>query len=366
MRKTIIIISLVALLTVVLTYGIADAKVTGPCSNCHTMHNSQQGAHMQYLAPGEEDIGPKGALLRGTCLGCHTATDGSTWKSSITGAPIVFNTSEPVFNEAKGLAAGNFYWVQTEDTKGHNIFSQDSKLSVAPGDMGFSGCGTNNCHTNFHLAVSGTGNPALDGKQGCTKCHMVNTVGPKGFHHKDDGTGTKYVDTAEKGWYRFLEGHMSGSGHGVAGIEDDDWQYTYSSTDHNEYLGSQVSGGYGFGGLGNTMTAYCTGCHGVFHDNQGTASPWLRHPSDKILPTSGEYAAYTTYDPLVPVARPSSFDWEGGPSSMVSGTHGDMVMCLSCHRAHASPYFKMMRWDYRGWPGSGATNGCNVCHTSKN
>jgi hypothetical protein len=43
-------------------------------------------------------------------------------------------------------------------------------------------------------------------------------------------------------------------------------------------------------------------------------------------------------------------------------------MCLSCHRAHASSNFKMMRWDYKGWPAClpGCTNGCNVCHTTKN
>ncbi len=85
---------------------------------------------------------------------------------------------------------------------------------------------------------------------------------------------------------------MSGDGHGVEGYEDGDWQSTSSSGDHNEYLGyHDVDGGYGFGSLGHTTTAYCTGCHGVFHDNQGGPSPWLRHPSDAVIPNSGEYAS---------------------------------------------------------------------------
>jgi len=333
------------------------------------MHNSQGGAAMAYqlkatLDGFEPDVTPNPCLLTTNCIGCHSATGSATWKDPTTGAPIVFNSSAP----ATPLAGGNFYWVTINESYGHNIFSQDSKLSKAPGDAGFSDCGTNSCHTNLYGTVSGTGFSALDGKQGCAKCHMVNTVGPKGFHHANDGTGTKYVDSAAKGWYRFLEGHMSGAGKGVKGIEDVDWQATSSASDHNEYLGfHDPGGGYGFGFLGDTTSAFCTGCHAVFHDNQGSGSPWLRHPSDLIIPNSGEYASIsTTYNPLVPVARPAGFNWAGGPSGTVAaGT--DMVMCLSCHRAHGSPYYKMIRWPYKeGATLSECLSGCNVCHTSKN
>ena len=102
------------------------------------------------------------------------------------------------------------------------------------------------------------------------------------------------------------------------------------------------------------MTGYCTGCHGDFHieDDATAGSPWIRHPSDLIIPNSGEYASAFgasggtgTYDPLVPVARPSLSGWTVPVSTVTLGT--DLVMCLSCHRAHASPYFKMLRWDYK-------------------
>ncbi|MBM4144829.1 MAG: cytochrome c3 family protein [Nitrospira sp.] len=352
-----------------------EAKVTGNCSNCHTMHNSQNGAHMQYLAPDESDTKPKQSLLRGSCLGCHSKTDGSAWKDPLTGAPIVFNSQQPSYNAVMGLSAGNFYWVQTEDTTGHNIFASnpESTLNEAPGKSW--GCsGTNSCHENIH----GTTGPPYFGfdtsRQGCTKCHMVGSDSPKGYHHLDD-TGP-VVDSSAEGWFRFLDGHKSGSGFGVAGIEDDDWQYSASATDHNEYLGAsgtKTSAG-GFSAIGeNTMTAYCTGCHGNFHieDDLTTGSPWIRHPSDLIIPNSDEYAsafgasgATGTYNPLVPVARPTLSGWTGPSGTVTLGT--DLVMCLSCHRAHASPYFKMLRWDYKSWPGNGQPNGCNVCHTSKN
>ncbi len=369
-----------------------EAKVTGVCSNCHTMHNSQNGS---AVARGDAPWGGTGGstdarpnLLVASCLGCHSSTVASEGIKEIGGTkiPIVFNTVEPTYG-AKGLAAGNFYWVTSDvgiapnlphDTKGHNIFAtnQENNLNPvkAPGDTGVgSPCSSSSCHNNLDTTVSGTDND-LNGRQGCTKCHLfTGTDGYakwSGYHHTNDGTGTKYVDSQAKGWYRFLSGHYFGKNNGVAGIEDEDWQFNPTANDHNEYLGisgDKISYG-GFANIGgNSMTAYCTGCHGGFHAQDSTtvgASPWLRHPSDQILPTLGEYTAYTTYNPLVPVSRPSGFNWAGGPSSTVSGTNGDMVMCLSCHRAHASPYFKMMRWDYKGWPTS-VTNGCNVCHTTK-
>ena len=105
------------------------AKIAGElCSTCHTMHNSQNGTDMIYDASYDAGTGPYPNLLRvNGCLGCHAATDGSTWQG-IGGAPIVFNTSPPLYgarykDEAyQGLAGGNFYWVYTDDTKGHNVF----------------------------------------------------------------------------------------------------------------------------------------------------------------------------------------------------------------------------------------------------
>ena len=344
----------------------SEARVAGNCSNCHTMHNSQGG---QPVARGDAPWGGTGgstdarpSLLVASCLGCHSSVTSESIKEfDGNKIPIVFNTTGYPTNP---LAGGNFFSVMTDDTKGHNIFTQDTHLSVAPGDPGLSGtCGNNtNCHQNLYAVSTVAG---LEGKQGCEKCHLD----PKHHANDHDSTGG-LVTSAEQGWYRFLSGHSTGVDSGVEGYEDGDWQKTVSSDDHNEYLGSQISGGYGFVMLGNTTTAYCTGCHGRFHINQGKASPWLRHPSDAALPASGEYTNYTLYNPLVPVARSSLLS---SPSPTVSS--GDMVMCLSCHRAHASPYFKMMRWDYKAWPGTGGDGCdpsagkhgcCNVCHTSKN
>ena len=368
MKKSLIYI--VSIIFSMVLCNQVNARVTGACSNCHTMHNSQGGAPMAFQIntghTGSVSVeSPNPQLLLTGCVGCHTAFDGYTWKDSVTGAPIVYNTGG---YPANPLAGGNFYCVADyggdDDTKGHNVLgisTQDVTLSTAPGGNGCAGC-----HTT--LAVENTSG-TLSGKSGCEGCH-INVM-----HHADDGTGTKYVGSADKGWYRFLSGHMTASG-GVKGIEDKDWGYNDSSSNHNEYLGvnSNTTADLDNG----NMTAFCCGCHGNFHSSStgsGSQSPWFRHPSDFVIPNSGEYSnafgakgGIGIYDPYSPVARPSGFaGFNSGEPNCIVNLGTDMVMCLTCHRSHGSQYYKMLRWDYKNWPGGGGTYyGCGKCHTSKN
>jgi hypothetical protein len=124
-----------------------------------------------------------------------------------------------------------------------------------------------------------------------------------------------------------------------------------------------------------TMSGFCATCHGYFHflDSGGQfgvgddiISPFTRHPTDVILPTDNpidtEYESYTTYSVVAPVARtlvPSSISSAVTPGS-------DVVMCLSCHGAHATNYDDMLRWEYRSGTLATAIAGCSVCHTDKN
>ena len=289
------------------------------------------------------------SLTRGSCVGCHTGVvDGGP-------TPFVNSSSEPT----QILAGGNFYWVaQGNDAKGHNVLgiaNTDGDLIQAPGNP-------NHCADSCHYSLATTDYNA----PGCQGCHLE----PK--HHapqQADGTPAKEAN----GYFRFLAGHMSGSGHGVEGIEDSDWQYTVSATDHNEYRGHEeyLTFSAGFYNLNNTMTAYCCGCHGNFHiqrDGDTASANWIRHPSDAVIPNSGEYASYTDYDPIAPVARPDLSGYSGPSETVNLGT--DLVMCLSCHRAHGSPYDDMLRWNYdpgtvAGGGGVSDGTGCFVCHTEK-
>jgi predicted CXXCH cytochrome family protein len=180
------------------------------------------------------------------------------------------------------------------------------------------------------------------------------------------------------GWYRFLiSSNHPDPATGVKGIEDIDWELTVSSADHNEYYGSSKPDGT----TDNSISHFCAGCHGYFHgiiqsDNNNGASPWLRHPTNVAIPNSGEYKLYNTSDgtsigqfsTLAPVARaPGVISGLTSASSTVT-PGSDQVMCLSCHRAHGSPYADMMRWDYLNNCSAGTTNnqcGCFVCHTAK-
>ena len=103
--------------------SVSWAKVTGNCSNCHTMHASQNGTVDDAKNPinyGEDSSLPNPALTKADCIGCHSNTEDSDtikyiggtkqqYESGVPGIsriPIVYNTVEP----AKPLAGGNFYY----------------------------------------------------------------------------------------------------------------------------------------------------------------------------------------------------------------------------------------------------------------
>ncbi len=342
---------------------IAMAKVQGVCSDCHTMHNSQNGSSVATDSQGNFVSSTYAYLLKTTCVGCHTGTNvpGET-------TPKVYNQAGPLYN-GNTLAGGDFYWVLQDSAKGHNCLSipsmsADSNLTQAPGWHGSGSpvnCGV--CHKAHHIypeGAHGDCSSCHERVSSCKSCHNP-------AHHADDSGP---VVGKSGGWYRFL----IASNHpeddlGVKGIEDDDWELTVSSSDHNEYNGSSDPSG----GPDNSMSHFCAGCHGYFHGivqsaNDDGHSPWLRHPTNIPLPNSGEFSSYTVYSPMAPVARdPGLLIGMSGPISSVS-PGSDQVMCLSCHRAHGSPYPDALRWDYLSncWannPNSGC--GCFVCHTQK-
>ncbi len=346
-----------------------SGQVTGPCSDCHTMHNSQNNA---LITPTPQDY-----LLKKTCVGCHTGTNSSGNKT-----PYVYSTSAPIYN-SNTLAGGNFFWVMSDSGKGHNCLSipgmpQDSNLSKAPG---WHGTGEPTDCQVCHGSHTGGGMYPEGAHGDCNSCHsQVSSCKTchKPAHHADDSAN---LVGENQGWYRFLiSPNHPDPVTGVKGIEDNDWEFTKSSSDHNEYYGSTAPGRW----ADNSMSHFCAGCHGNFHgiamssDTSGGVghSPWLRHPTYIALPNSGEYKLYNTTDGstigefsnIAPIARdPSVISGMSNASANIT-PGSDQVMCLSCHRAHGSPYADMMRWDYLNGCSAGTQNsncGCFVCHTAK-
>ena len=359
---------------VLINKGLVLAKVSGECSNCHTMHYSQNGTS-NVTAWGSS--GPYEWLTISDCVGCHSAGDSSTGIDPVTGAPIVYNKAEPSYGfyyaaggKYEGLAGGNFYYVTKYDTHGHNIpgiTNQDSTLSTAPGLN--DNC--EGCHGSSMSLGFGTKRKC---PSGCTCCHDVG-------HHVDDSGPVVGNTTAwPAAYYRFLSVYYDDEPHpytfiqpstnfyGAEGIEDSDWEKTYDSTDHNEYAGG--------GNYIHSISLFCAVCHGDFYEYEKSGGGWYHHPTDYAIPNSGEYAdafgangtGTGTWDPMVPVARPySNLEGMTGPyQNVYIGT--DMVQCLSCHRPHASPYADMLRWDYENKCTTNSTDdecGCIVCHTKK-
>ncbi|MEW6218955.1 MAG: cytochrome c3 family protein [Thermodesulfobacteriota bacterium] len=364
--------------------GPAQAQVSGVCSNCHTMHNSQNAQPVSdrgdvAFDPGDVDNYQVVNLLVNACIGCHSSAGTDTIVNvGSTRIPIVYNTVEP----SHPLAAGNFFYVENRgDEFGHNVRSEDSHLTQAPGNTVY-GCGFEGCHFSLASIRYGPGptplfNPVIG--NGCIGCHNP-------AHHANDrqlvlAGGAKYVDESGGG-YRFL--NKAGANFwdipphnnpGVAGIEDPDWEFAPAAASHNEYQDNPKPFAPGaYGGRPEGISDFCSGCHIDFHSwpaggsPNGTTSPWLRHPAGVTLRADGEYAGYTTYDPAVPVARKdhTTLSSAAGPSQAVTPGE-DKVMCLSCHRAHASPHKDMLRWEYSDMAiDSGRTHGCFRCHTTKN
>ena len=352
MKRLLFVALVILLAAAVSTPSQARVSKEQKCSVCHTMHNSQGGSSMAMTLESDfsgwaEDTSANPSLLVYSCIGCHTNIDNA---DTIVGStpklfPMVFNVSEPTGSSTATtpLAGGNFHYildVGSGDAKGHNV----ADIKGEDGTLGRIPPGGSQMSSQLRCA----------GQYGChgDRSESAQIDAMKKTHHKDDSGG---ITGASAGLsYRFLDGML--------GKEDGDWEQDDVNTSHNEYKGSTDFT------TASTMSYFCARCHGNFHSDAGTgtASPWLRHPTDAVLKNSGEYTGYTAYSLTAPVARP---DPNIATAHIVTpGT--DIIMCLSCHRTHASPYSKMMRWDYRG-EGVGATladtlTGCVVCHTSKN
>jgi hypothetical protein len=126
-HKNLIIFTLILLISALLPVTIS-AQVTGICSNCHTMHNSQDDSAMAtYGAAGEPwtGTGPFRMLVRGDCLGCHGFGESTNIKTIGTSdIPQVLHdcTVDP------DLAGGNFGYIVnygscsgSGDSSGHNV-----------------------------------------------------------------------------------------------------------------------------------------------------------------------------------------------------------------------------------------------------
>jgi len=102
------------------------------------------------------------------------------------------------------------------------------------------------------------------------------------------------------------------------------------------------------------MNNFCGACHVKF-SNPGIGrgpSGWRRHPVG-ISIAGATHADFEHWSRLTQKVTQAEH-----PSGNSDNTHDARVFCLSCHRAHASPFKDAMRWDH-----GKTARGCQECHT---
>lgn len=343
----------------------------GPCEGCHTMHNSYQGA------PVNGQPTPQAYLLRNQdpsslCLNCHEHA-GDT-------GPTTYHVSTPRAELLAGMPpkqltpGGDFGWLRKTygwltgptqpmkysygDRHGHNIvaadfsYAADSTNITAPG--GFypaSGLSCTSCHDpHGRYRRNADGSITTSGRPIATSGSFASSPDPS--------------STMSVGVYRMLGGKgyqpRSPTG-GVVFVNDPPAAVAPNKPNRSEDT-TQTRVAYGSG-----MSEWCTNCHPNMHTPAYPGRTNLLHASGNNAKLGvkwmNNYYKYintgtilsspssTPYLSLVPFEEGNSDyatlkahartddSYLDGPNSTAQ------VMCLSCHRAHASGWDGIMRWN---------------------
>jgi predicted CXXCH cytochrome family protein len=401
--------------------------LVGQCADCHVMHGGEKASLLRAVkSSGTATLAIRGtSLLSGDCTSCHAGAAAGTSIWIMPGGSKVPQVYHSDFQN--DLAGGNFKYISDGGSrKGHNVVDlfptgddnhddfgappgmyNPATHGSAFGGIGtpyarFTCAGTVGCHGTRAQVLAGyrhdNGTPdQLNDDYWVTTAQREGLDAISGAHHRSyDGpkdpdpdvfntgvhSGEKLADS-----YRFIRG-LKGYGNTEAR-----WR-NLDAGSHNEYYGnaapvplaggssscntchlpgSPTSGSSPYKALDSSlrvpnqsMSGFCITCHGTFHSagaDNGSSGAFLRHPADYVIPNRGEYAAYTSYNLTAPVARPTLY--RAASDQVSPGV--DLVMCLSCHQAHASPYDGLLRFDYTAVTAgaSKGQDGCLACHTTK-
>ncbi len=348
MKTTKLLVIMAAVLIAVGLGGSAMAFHDGGvahCDGCHSMHQQVDGA--SNLSGNANNNLTTGSDPSSTCLNCH-AGSGSYHILSADGTNF--------------YPGGDFYWVtaglwtvdhdtdSTDSNRGHNItaldfgLGDDGRLNVAPGGTyPDTQLGCNSCH-DPHAKVGGAGvgpgapNPA--------------PISGSGSYGDPDPT-----DGSILGNYRLLGGIGYDGGQGASanfanaapiatapafGFAPGSVGLTERDDNHVDY-GSGMSGW-----CGNCHTSFFSGAHVHPVDTAATlgveATNYNHYISTGNFDTS-RTATSATYLALVPFERGTPDRTLLLPTNTDGPDVNSQVMCLTCHRAHASPFKHIARWD---------------------
>jgi hypothetical protein len=370
------------------------------CGGCHSMHKADSAGTI---------IGASNSRLlnnntvSSTCFDCHSGPTLSSYH--VLTYPLPATGVAPANRTPGGdfawLAKTYSYFVRGNPT----IYSPGGHAVVAP-EYGINNAGGNSPGGAF---------PAS--QLGCSSCHDPhgkartdangNLVPIASYKIIGSGSYTTLATPATGesgisayGTYRLLytnNSYYGGANAGPVPATIQGGAVTFStaplavapSTYNQSENVNQVIVRYGSTDASRTMGLWCASCHARMHTNSGL----LVHPIDRALSQGGEngfYNAYvnsgnkngtaaTAYNSLVPFAMDgasraalaSAASNTGSAASLAGPGGSDTVMCLSCHRAHASGFQGDIRWEFEGefithvqtgtnnatWPGTDTTPG---------
>ncbi|ACG74393.1 cytochrome c family protein [Anaeromyxobacter sp. K] len=352
------------------------------CEGCHTMHNSTTAATgtASTVMGNNPTIGQASKyLLQGqdpssTCLICHGRAGVSSYHvyepSLVTATTSTFAATMVNFTPG-----GDFGWQantgfnQGGKTKrfGHSVLAaayagmtSDSRAAAPAGDVAgvydgaaFSCISCHDPHSKARMSADGT---------------IINTGLPIAESGSYPVGGALPAGTA-MGAYRLLAGvgyQPKSSPTQPAFAVNPPVAVAPSSYNANEAatFNAATRGGQVVVAYGNGMSEWCATCHPGMHNNTNTSGSIFKHPAGDTATMSatvaGNYNSYVksgdltgtnAYDAIVPFEQHTdratletkAVGVAGTPAiNAVAGTSG--VMCLSCHRAHASPYEFALRW----------------------
>jgi predicted CXXCH cytochrome family protein len=350
-----LVIMAAALITISLSGGAYAFHRGGvaECSGCHSMHSSG-GSHL--LAASDASS---------TCLGCHEHA-GAT-------GPGSYYVSTPDTELGSGIApkqrgpGGDFAWL-----KKSYAWTAHGEVDAEPGES------HGHSITAVDKGYNGVTGQAPGGtfdasKLGCQSCHDPHGKGRRDSSGNYASTGAAIYSSGSTGGvpaaglavglYRLLAwpGYL-----GAPGANYSSWPVAVSPSNYNQTEATNmVRIAYSANGT-NTWGKWCGTCHTSIANATGLGG----HPAHKIDQTLGQtyatnYNNYVKsgdmsgtfggstpgpYTSLVPFAEDATLTVLTGHAKNDNTQLGgpgtsDQVMCLSCHRAHASGWKHALRWN---------------------
>ena len=345
-------------LVVALGFGRAQAFHSGgvaECEGCHSMHSPAPGGYSLLI----------GTDASSTCLSCHEvagALTPSSYHISTASVDMPAATSTPI-NRTPG---GDFGWLKKTytwtggglekgDHHGHNIvavdkgYAADADNSIAPG-------GTYSANQLSCISCHDPHGQARRAGTDAAPIFLRPAIGTNVGAIQASGSYTNSpAPTAADpvGIYRILAapGYTRASGVTWGGWPVAIAPATYNRTE--AVSDTRVS----YGGTGtNSWGDWCGSCHPGMHQDGGAGA--YVHPTEKALGAIADlYNAYVksgdltgsaanSFSSLTPFAI-NTTDFAAlklSVANMAGPGTADRVTCMSCHRAHATAFPDMLRW----------------------